>query len=111
MDRSIQIKAMASEVRMSILGLLAEPKKHFGDQWSANPVEFGVCMTLIAKAIAVAQPTASRHLEILKHAGFITVRRQQKWSYCKRDDAIIQDYLVWLSQELSVKGKPQGSSM
>ena len=91
---------------MSILRLLGEARKHFGHQWSADPVEFGVCMTLIAEALAVAQPTASRHLEILKHAGFITVRRQQKWSYCKRDEAAIQEYLSWLAQELSERGKP-----
>jgi ArsR family transcriptional regulator len=97
----MQIKAMASEARMSVLRLLAEPQKHFGHQWSADPVEFGVCMTLIAEAMAVAQPTASRHVEILKQAGFITVRKQHKWSYCKRDEAVIQYYLAWLQKELS----------
>jgi ArsR family transcriptional regulator len=91
---------MASDVRMTILRLLAEPRKHFAHQWSADPVKFGVCMTLIAEALAIAQPTASRHLEILKQAGFITVRKHQKWSYCKRDEAAIQDYLSWLSREL-----------
>ncbi|HEU6441059.1 MAG TPA: metalloregulator ArsR/SmtB family transcription factor [Microvirga sp.] len=103
MDRSIQIKATASEVRMAILRLLADPERHFGHQWSADPIEFGVCMTLIAEAVAIAQPTASRHLEILKQAGFITVRKHQKWSYCKRDEAVIQDYLAWLRKELSAQ--------
>lgn len=100
MDRSTQIKAMASETRMSILRLLAEPQKHFGHQWVADPVEFGVCMTLIAKALAVAQPTASRHLDILRQAGFITVRKHQKWSYCKRDETALREYLAWLGQQL-----------
>lgn len=104
MDRSTQIKAMASEQRLLVLRLLAEPHKHFEHQWSADPVEFGVCMTLIAEALAVAQPTASRHLEILKQAGFITVQRQLKWSYCKRDEATIKDYLDWLGTELSIRG-------
>jgi ArsR family transcriptional regulator len=104
-DRSTQIKAMASEQRLMILRLLVQPQKHFGHQWSADPVEFGVCMTLIAEAIAVAQPTASRHLEILKQAGFITVRKHLKWSYCKRDDAAIGDYLAWLATELSSTGQ------
>lgn len=103
MDRSIQIKATASEVRMAILRLLADPERHFGHQWSADPIEFGVCMTLIAETVAIAQPTASRHLEILKQAGFITVRKHQKWSYCKRDEAVIQDYLAWLRKELSAQ--------
>ena len=101
MTRATQIKAMASEQRMKVLQLLAEPQTHFGHQWSADPVEFGVCMTLIAEALTIAQPTASRHLEILKQAGFITVRKHLKWSYCKRDEAAIREYLDWLTIELS----------
>lgn len=100
MNRSIQIKAMASEQRLTILRLLAKPQNYFGHQWSADPVEFGVCMTLIAEALSVAQPTASRHLEILKQAGFITVRKHLKWSYCERNEAAINDYLKWLETEL-----------
>lgn len=101
MNRSIQIKAMASEQRLRILQLLAEPDRHFGHQWSADPAEFGVCMTLIAEALAVAQPTASRHLDILRQAGFITVQKHLKWSYCKRDEAAISGYLDWLGREIS----------
>jgi DNA-binding transcriptional ArsR family regulator len=102
MDRSTQIKAMASEQRLRILQLLADPKKNFGQQWSADPVKFGVCMTLIAEALAIAQPTASRHLDILRQAGFITVQKHLKWSYCKRDEAAISGYLDWLGREISV---------
>ncbi|MFV0475987.1 MAG: ArsR/SmtB family transcription factor [Pikeienuella sp.] len=92
---------MASESRLTILRLLAEPRKHFRHQWSADPEEFGVCVTLIAEALAVAQPTASRHLDILRRAGFITVRKHLKWSYCRRDEAAIGAYLGWLAGELS----------
>ncbi|MEH6477566.1 MAG: winged helix-turn-helix domain-containing protein [Sneathiella sp.] len=105
MKRSTQIKAASSETRMSILKMLAKPSQNFAEQWSADPSEYGVCMTLIADALNVAQPTASRHLDILKQAGFITVRRHQKWSYCKRDEVAIVDYLDWLRQELS--GSPR----
>ena len=103
MDRSRQITAIASEQRLKILQLLADPYKHFGEQWSADPVEFGVCMTLIAKALNIAQPTASRHLAILNAAGFIRVSKHQKWAYCKRDEAEIRDYVRWLEGQLSVK--------
>lgn len=87
---------------MKILRMLAEPKKHFAKQWSADPVEFGVCMTLIAESLGVAQPTASRHLDILRQAGFITVRKHQKWSYCQRNKASIYEYIHWLGHELVV---------
>ena len=92
---------MASEQRLKILRLLAQPQRHFGHQWSADPVDMGVCMTLIAQALGVTQPTASRHLDMLRQAGFITVRRHLKWSYCKRDDAAIRDYLDWLKGEVA----------
>lgn len=105
MDRSTQIKALASEQRLKILQLLAHPAEQFGDQWSADTVEFGVCMTLIAEALGVSQPTTSRHLDILKQAGFITVQRHMKWSYCKRDEAAIAGYLQWLSAELGSSQK------
>ncbi|WP_462384345.1 ArsR/SmtB family transcription factor [Pseudomonas sp. Marseille-QA0892] len=60
-------------------------------------------MSLIADALNIAQPTVSRHLAILREAGFITVKRHMKWSYCKRDEEAIADYLRWLSEHLSVK--------
>jgi DNA-binding transcriptional ArsR family regulator len=102
MDRSVQIKALSSEVRLTILRLLAEPEKHFADQWSADPVEFGVCMTLIANALKIAQPTASRHVDLLKQAGFVTTQKREKWSHCKRNEPAIRDYVEWLSRELGL---------
>lgn len=85
---------------MEILRLLAQPRKHFGKQGSADPVAFGVCMTLIAEALSVTQPTISRHLDILRRAGFIKVHKQQKWSYCTRDEKAIGAYLDWLRRQL-----------
>lgn len=98
---------MASPARMTILRLLADPQRHFGGQYSADPTEFGVCMTLIADAMEVAQPTASRHLDILRQAGFVTVRRQHRWSYCRRNEAAIRDYLDWLQGELAGPAREQ----
>jgi ArsR family transcriptional regulator len=93
---------MASEQRLKILLLLAEPEKHFAHQWSADPAAFGVCMTLIAESLDVAQPTASKHLDILRQAGFIVVQKHLKWSYCKRDETAIRSYLDWLAGQLSL---------
>lgn len=101
MDRSTQIKALASAPRLAILRLLAAPKAHFAHQYSADPEETGVCMTLIAEALEIAQPTASRHLDILRRAGFITVEKRLKWSYCRRNEAAIAGYLDWLGATLA----------
>ncbi|WP_306027654.1 helix-turn-helix transcriptional regulator [Stappia sp. MMSF_3263] len=105
-DRSIQIRAMSSAQRLEILRLLKTPETYFATQWSADPVEFGVCMTLIAEALGVSQPTASRHIDLLRQAGFITVRRKGKWAYCRRQEAVLGDYLRWISETLSADGIP-----
>lgn len=99
-DRSTQIRAVSSEQRLAILRLLQAPAQHFGQQWSADPAEFGVCVTLIAEALGVSQPTATRHIQLLRDAGFITVRRFQKWSYCRRNEAALADYLSWFAREV-----------
>lgn len=98
--RSTQVKALASEPRLEILRLLKHPKQHFSGQMSADPQEFGVCITLIAEVLHIAQPTASRHVDLLRQAGFITIKRYQKWTYCKRNEAALADYIQWLSEEL-----------
>lgn len=40
-----------------------------------------VCVCDLVGALAVPQPTASRHLAILRRAGFVAVRKQGLWSY------------------------------
>ena len=98
---------MSSEVRMSILRYLDRARIHFNYPWRTEPVAFAVNMTLIAKVMHIAPPTASRHLHILREAGFITIRKSQKWSYCMRDDVVIHEYLVWLQGRLSASGEWQ----
>lgn len=102
-ERSTQIKALSSEQRLEILRLLKQPQRHFSHQESADPQAFGVCITLIAEALRIAQPTASRHVELLRLAGFIRVKRYQKWTYCQRDEAVLSDYVQWLASELCEK--------
>lgn len=104
-DREIQLKALSSSVRIRILQLLADPSRNFSHQWSADPAVEGVCMSLIAQAIAVAQPTASRHIEILKNARFLSVTRIGKWGHCRREEEAILDYLQWLARDLRVAEK------
>ncbi|WP_417768716.1 ArsR/SmtB family transcription factor [Stappia sp.] len=99
-DRSTQIRAFSSEQRLEILRLLKTPEVHFAGQWSADPAEFGVCMMLIAEALGVAQPTASRHVDLLRQAGFITVHRKGKWVYCRRQEEALGDFLAWISETL-----------
>lgn len=101
-NRELQIKALGSEQRLKILKLLLQPQRHFSDQTSADPVAFGVCMSLIAQALGVSQPTVSRHLDLLRQAGFITVKRHDRWSYCRRDEIALAEYHRWLGRRLGL---------
>lgn len=101
--REDQIKALASELRMEILRVLDDPIRHFRHQESADPVKTGVCVQLIAEHFNVSQPTMSRHLDLLKRADFIATKRQQKWTYCSRNEIALADYADWLRQSLNIK--------
>ena len=99
-DRLEQSKALASDVRLSILGWLAEPDTHFSHQVTGKPSEIGVCVTLITEKLEMAQPTVSRHLELLRRAGFLTVNKVGRWSFFQRDEAAIADFKAWINDSL-----------
>ncbi len=102
MKREMQTKALSGETRLEILRLLASPAQNFNQQWSANPAEDGVCMSLIAEALGVAQPTVTRHIDILRQADFVSVKKMQRWTYCVRNDDAICEYFDWLRERLAL---------
>ena len=98
--REEQAKALSSAVRMKILHWLKTPELNFADQASGDPAEIGVCVTLITGKLGMSQPTVSRHLELLKRAGFLTVQRIGKWSYYQRNEEVLTEFRSWLSDTL-----------
>ena len=100
MLRVEQSKALASEVRMTILELLNDPEKHFGDQRYQDPVKVGVCVSKLTEKLKLRQPTVSRHLELLRRAGFVNVTRIERWSFYARNNKGIADYTTWLAKNL-----------
>jgi len=99
-DRLEQSKALASEARLSILRWLADPDAHFSHQKTGKPSEIGVCVTLLAEKLAMAQPTASRHLELLRRAGFLSAHRIGRWTFFSRNEDAIADYKEWVNEHL-----------
>ncbi len=98
--REEQAKALASAVRMQILQWLKTPGAHFSEQTTGDPVRIGVCVTLITARLGMSQPTVSRHLELLKRAGFLSVQRIGKWSYYRRNEKALKEYRRWLGETL-----------
>lgn len=99
-DRTEQTKALASDARMAILEWLKQPRRHFSHQETGDPAEIGVCVTLIADKLNMSQPTVSRHLELLRRAGFVAVNRVGRWSFFSRNKSGLADYRSWLHDNL-----------
>ncbi len=99
-DRIEQAKALGSEARMAILDWLKEPRRHFSHQVSGDPAKIGVCVTLLTDKLNMSQPTVSRHLELLRRAGFVKVQRIGRWSYFSRNETGLADYGRWVHDNL-----------
>jgi len=99
-DRLEQSKALASAARLAILEWLTEPDAHFSHQVTGTPSEIGVCVTLITEKLDMAQPTVSRHLELLRRAGFLSVSKIGRWSFFQRDEAAISEFKGWINDHL-----------
>jgi ArsR family transcriptional regulator len=95
-----QSKALASEARLAILEWLSEPDLHFSHQVTGKPSEIGVCVTLITEKLDMAQPTVSRHLELLRRAEFLTINKIGRWSFFRRDEAVISEFKGWINDHL-----------
>jgi len=84
------LRALANERRLRILEWLKDPRKHFPPQVDGDLVKDGVCGVLIARKLAISQPTASEHLNILVRAGLIRGKRIKQWTFYQRDEAAIK---------------------
>lgn len=99
-DRLEQSKALANAHRLAVLRWLADPWAHFSQQVTGDPRDIGVCVTLLTAKLDMAQPTVSRHLDILRRAEFLTVERVGRWAFFKRNEAAIDAYKEWLNGQL-----------
>jgi ArsR family transcriptional regulator len=81
-------KALADDTRLRIVALLAHGE---------------LCVCHLEEALQIAQPTASRHLGILRAAGVVEARREGTWVYyrlleqededCRRQlDALVKSF-------------------
>jgi ArsR family transcriptional regulator len=90
-------RALGDATRIRILELLAR-----GEQ----------CVCDLTEAIDIPQPLLSHHLRILREAGFITARKDGRWSYYALDPERLEACIGTLGAALATydasarKGKP-----
>lgn len=86
MDAVDVAKALASPSRQAILHWLKDPAGSFVSRREGDLTQHGACASLIADKIGVSQPTASRHLDILRRAELIETTRVAGWTFHRRDE-------------------------
>ena len=68
------LKALTDETRLRILALLGQGE---------------LCVCDLIAVLRLPQSTVSRHLAVLKNAGWVTDRRQGIWMYYRLTDEVI----------------------
>jgi len=87
-----QLKALGDETRLRILALLAERE---------------LCVCEILAVLELPQSTVSRHLAILRRAGWVLDRRQGSWMYYRLvvDEPFHGPLLATLLRRLAATGQ------
>ena len=85
------LKALADETRLRIVALLAHGE---------------LCVCHFEGALGVPQPTVSRNLAVLRHAGLVHTRRDGSWIYyrlAEQDDAAVARVMEALVAEFGAQ--------
>ncbi|MBX0357014.1 helix-turn-helix transcriptional regulator [Halobacillus sp. Nhm2S1] len=97
-------KVLANEKRLDMLQWLKEPKAHFDKptaHLSKNISEKGgVCVGDIQEKADMSQSTVSHYLSMMQSAGLLESERHGKWTYYRRNEAVIQEVAEFLKKEL-----------
>ncbi|WP_299222046.1 ArsR family transcriptional regulator [uncultured Aquimarina sp.] len=93
-------KALANSTRLDILKWLKDPDSNFPPHTELGHFDFGVCGQLIQDKSGLSQPTISHYLATMHKAGLLTPTRHGKWTYFKRNEKIIQEYITEIKDNL-----------
>lgn len=78
----LALQALSEPHRLAILAMLAEGERPAGD---------------LVQALPISQPTVSKHLSVLKHAGLVTVRKDAQRRLYSLNPAPLAELDAWLS--------------
>src|SRR3982750_1094311 len=95
-----RLKALANHHRLQVLCWLKVPTEHFRPQVDGDLEKDGVCALLIEEKLGLAQPTTAQHLKALVEAGFLIPRRIKKWTFYRRDEPAIAQFLGDLTADV-----------
>ena len=93
-------KALSNQTRVDILRWLKDPAANFPPHRELGHFDFGVCVLYIQEKAALSQSTISHYLALMQNAGLVIPKRVGKWTYYKRDEDTIREYVQVLADSL-----------
>ncbi len=93
-------KILSNELRVNILNWLKEPASNFPPHKELKHFNDGVCVQYIGDKAGVSQSTVSHYLSWMQKAGLLIATRHGKWTYYKRNEETIRNYVTYLNEHL-----------
>jgi DNA-binding transcriptional ArsR family regulator len=94
------LKAVGNKKRLQILEWLKDPEANFPPHQEVEGFGDGVCVSFIQEKAGLSQSTTSQYLAILEEADLVIPTRIGKWTYYKRNEAVITAFIESLKAKL-----------
>lgn len=93
-------KVLSNKTRLNIIKWLKMPEENFPPHVDIKGFNDGVCVRNIQIKAGLSQSTISTYLSLMQSAGLVIPTRHGKWTYYKRNEAVISEYIKALTKEL-----------
>lgn len=91
---------LSNKTRVEILKWLKKPEENFPPHQDIDHFDDGVCVGYIQDKAGLSQSTISTYLNSMQNADLLIPTRHGKWTYYKRNEKVINEYLERLTKEL-----------
>lgn len=93
-------KILSNKTRVQILKWLKDPEGNFPPHQDIDHFDDGVCVGYIQDKTGLSQSTISTYLNAMQNANLVIPTRHGKWTYYRRNEEVIREYLEALKKEL-----------
>ncbi len=93
-------KVLSNKTRVAILQWLKDPEGNFPPHKDIDHFDDGVCVGYIQDKTGLSQSTISTYLTSMQNAELVIPTRHGKWTYYRRNEIKIKEYLRALTINL-----------
>ncbi|AWX44276.1 putative HTH-type transcriptional regulator YbzH [Flagellimonas maritima] len=93
-------KVLSNKTRVNILKWLKDPEANFPPHQDIDHFNDGVCVGFIQDKTGLSQSTVSTYLNTMQNANLVIPTRHGKWTYYRRNEDVIKNYIEALETAL-----------